>query len=484
MTENSAEVSRGTKKISRRDMLKGIAALAAGAMLSACEPDSLSTSPEVAPTPTSTPRKDIPVPTSKEIKATILPPSPTVTPAPTSTETKVPEEKFETKTVDGIETIGFINPMTRGQVEKYVAKENAVPKEMKEGVYYMTFFANESTVKNFPLENDQESLQFFVKRNIDFLNGMFGKASLPGGVVVRRLVIVKDGEYKHDEVYESCYSQGGINDSDGVWDFCGEYKPKEWYGSTDHYKKERVDRGLLHEIGHRVLHLPDHYILDFLNFSVKEKQDLETFSVIADLPKPWWDYNSGIRNDINGGMMRMNYGFSLIDKGRFNIHEIAQLRRRILKGKTHHPDTYRGCINFPGEVPKTVNLSLGSEMSGAEISVYGVASENKPKHIDNVTLAKGEVNSAGEFVLGNPFKDSIVTNKESPDFGLIDPDNGVLMLLLKARTSKGELFFRWMDIRDFNLAYWRGYEDKVTMTMNLASGKDDPAKFDWTIKYS
>jgi hypothetical protein len=57
---------------------------------------------------------------------------------------------------------------------------------------------------------------------------------------------------------------------------------------------------------------------------------------------------------------------------------------------------------------------------------------------------------------------------------------GVLFIKV---TNGDETWFRWMDIRDFNLAYWHGFTNSVLMRMDLASAADDPNQFSWEIKY-
>ena len=47
----------------------------------------------------------------------------------------------------------------------------------------------------------------------------------------------------------------------------------------------------------------------------------------------------------------------------------------------------------------------------------------------------------------------------------------------------GERSYRWMDIRDFNIPYWIGNKEHVTMVFKSATEKDDPKTFDWRILY-
>lgn len=57
-----------------------------------------------------------------------------------------------------------------------------------------------------------------------------------------------------------------------------------------------------------------------------------------------------------------------------------------------------------------------------------------------------------------------------------------------ATDKNGKQYIRWMDIRDFGIPYWRGFTEKVKMTMRFVA-KDrlsvvDPGNLDYTIQYS
>ena len=227
----------------------------------------------------------------------------------------------------------------------------------------------------------------------------------------------------------------------------------------------------MHEWGHWVLHLNDQYLLDY-------KPDEENLPTpLRDIPQVWRSYNLGNRNDELGRCLMYSVDPWI---GKYSAEQLA---RRVKEGWVHDFERImRDLKGWPGEVPSATYLDFGSRFKGAKVEVYRTHPTGKNKALGEEPIFQGEVDQEGKVNIGNPFKDWAPHPNEGPWMkGYIQSPCGVLFI--KVITPEGKVYFRWEDIRAFNLAYWRGYKE-VVMKMNLASAETDPLSFDWTIEYS
>ncbi|MBI3033753.1 PEGA domain-containing protein [Candidatus Woesearchaeota archaeon] len=107
-------------------------------------------------------------------------------------------------------------------------------------------------------------------------------------------------------------------------------------------------------------------------------------------------------------------------------------------------------------------MNNGAAVSGAQISVYRSSGtfEVGGQSISASSILSGTTDSSGYFSLGQPF-DS--TNSDWGKRGTV--------LLIKI-TSSGQAKYKWLEIFDFNLAYWAG--DAATHTFELELGCTTP----------
>jgi len=130
--------------------------------------------------------------------------------------------------------------------------------------------------------------------------------------------------------------------------------------------------------------------------------------------------------------------------------------------------------------PTNVVWDLGSGLAGAGVTVYRSqpcpswyfnSDASACKILGPVPVLEGQLDEQGRIAVGNLFAgyENIVPMKE-----------GVLFIRVQAGE---EILFRWLDIRDFNLAIWEGFGDSVMMRFNLASADDNPENFAWEVEY-
>lgn len=386
-----------------------------------------------------------------------------------SSSVNAPETTYlESKIVDGLETYGDEKPLTKEQLPELYEKLNSVEQEMRDDTYYGTIFVAKSTYANFRNIMKGESFQAFLKRHENVFNQMVHEQPYPdtNKLSIRRLVVI-------DKVFGTnvlnTYLSEFIKDSDGGWDFNSRYVPATSY---DYYDKDsRIDYGLLQELGHSVLHLPDHYVLDFKTDDQLPQGELED-----SLPVQFREYRTSLRKDLGGDLMS-NPGAKYI-----GLHTNLQLLRRIERKDVHNnkkniPET---SWSFPYEIPQTITFSFGKEHTDAYVKIFRTdfvdPNDRRKKTLKLVDTYLSTED--GELILT---KDKLFRLPQN-DYNLLYAHEATL--LFKITGLDGEHSYRWLDIRDFNIPYWQGHRDHVTMSFNLASEKDEPNSFDWTIKYS
>lgn len=419
-------------------------------------PVELALSPTSEPSQTPTPRGPV-----------VLLPIETEVSDPTPTATVVYYSEPPSQVIDGLVTYGYDEPLAGEDLERLIEYLNADPLVMEEDAYYATFLASENAYHTFA-QDEGESLQGYLVRHVAWMDRALKMANPPveGGLVARRFIILADGVFEDDwDVRGIDYGAHGLLDSDGSWSFIEAYCPK----SCGFYNTDlELDTGLLHEWIHAIFHLPDHY---GLNYHPQHDQS----GVLTGIPEEWQTYLAGGRPDISHGDFAMGGGgFTL------RHYSALQLRDRHDRGITHDNDRARRELGFLIRVPRESILDFGSDFAQAKILIYQTqrcppehpgSSSGYCKNVGPVPILDGLLNEDGRITIGNLFAGykTIVPHAE-----------GVLFIKV---IDGNEVWFRWMDIRDFNLAYWHGFTNSVRMRMNLASAADDPNQFSWEIKY-
>ncbi len=404
--------------------------------------------------------------------------SPTSTPIPEAFPTAIKEPtelfiipfNFESKIIDSMETFGDDKPLSQTDLLKLYKQLNSKEQEMRNDTYYGTIFIAKKIIDEFQITNGGETFQEFLKRHEKAFNQMVQEQPYPdtNKLQLRRLIVVEDAV---EPPY--CYTLNNeIKDSDGGWSFVENlYFPKK----APYYDKNvGIDYGLEHEFAHAFLHLPDQYSLDF------GSSDWLPESITENVPAQWKKYSASSRNDIGQDLMNNA-------NQRIGIYTNLQILRRVLQEEVHNnkktvPEVW---WNFPYEIPEKTTFAFGKDYSRAAVDIFQsveVDEDKRPSEYNRkkkLELIGNYTNSEdGNLTLT---KDKLFLTPNNPD-NLIKAENSTLFLLVT--TTDGKQYFRWMDIRDFNIPFWLGYQEQINMNFKLASGKDDPKTFDWRIKYS
>jgi len=439
--------------------------------------------------PESTPTKPEPTGTKPPVEsesATIPEPTALFTPTP-----ELSSEFSKKEEIDGLETYGDQDPLTQDELSLLITELNSRERAMRADTYYSTFFITDKAYDQFPID-EKESFQNFLRRQITEMSRMLkdGQPPVKGGVEVRRLIIVKEG-VSCPGSYDLSYleERNRINDSDGTYfipDLWTEYFDNEKDGffkpsntivlpapRPPYYNSEEgLHYGLIHELLHQITHFPEPYALSYFDYRPSLAID-ENAVELQDVP-PQWKYYDIIkgRNDLGNTIMTNA-------NSRLGPYESWFFYRREMAGDTHNLEkTMREATwSAPNDIPECSIISFGKDYADSQVFVYRTTGNDNERSINSTPLVIARLDSAGSFIIGNPFKEFTYLDRRGG--GILACEGTLLIKVYK----NGVVHVRWMDVRDFNLAYWRGHESTVKMEMNIASEADDPQAFDWTIKY-
>ncbi|GMR19339.1 MAG: hypothetical protein BMS9Abin34_474 [Patescibacteria group bacterium] len=383
------------------------------------------------------------------------------------TEAVFAYQEPSSQVVDGLLTYGQERSLTGEEFTDLIKFLNADPLAVDEDTYYATFLASETALQTFA-QDEGESLQAYLVRHVAWMSREFKEADPPieGGLAVRRLIVLADGVFKSDwDTRGFDYAAHGLLDSDGAWSFIETYEPE----NSAYYNRDFViDFGLLHEWTHSILHLPDHYALDY-------HASHDIYNVLEGIPEAWQYYWAGLRPGISrNGFAGGGSGFTL------RRYSALQLQDRRDRGIAHDIDRIRFEMGFLAQVPQVSVLDFGPDFAQAQVLIYQ-SQDCPPEHTDRAAssckilaadpVSDGLLDDRGRIAIGNLFAEYEIR---------VPIKEGVLFVKV---INGEETWFRWMDIRDFNLAYWQGYQGKAVMRLNLASEWDIPSEFDWVIEY-
>jgi hypothetical protein len=355
--------------------------------------------------------------------------------------------------VDSVETYGQNNPLSQIQFDDLKTKLNQNPLRLSRNTFYVTYFIQNSYYRQF-LSDNGETLQAFLKRNSDQLSNMLKTADPPisGGLTVRRLIVIDD-LVLFPISYAAGYETAGFMDSDGVFAFTGRYLPSQcaYYDAAS-----RVDYGLLHELGHQVLRLNDQYNLDV------NPGSLFGDGLINTLPEAWKTYFNSYRINVS------NEDLMAVQGKKIQKFTALQLTRRQPHNFSQSLNDYLG---WNPEFSPSVNLILkngSAVVTPKTVRIYRSESGETAKIISGVPVYSGPLTGVNPASLFPPPVNSLI------------PDNSATLLLVAADNADN-VYYRWLDIRDFNTAFWTGSSQ---MTVQTGSSTSAPTAIDWLIQYS
>lgn len=361
----------------------------------------------------------------------------------------------ETRSKSGLEIIGTNDPLTQVKLENYVKQVNSKEIVFDNKTYYGSFFMSAENYKQFPEQNDGEGFESFLARHEASFNNMFKNVNNDSRIKFKSLVIMDRGAIGYA-------FQNGIKtkDIDGIWIFENDYYPKK---SAYYHPDERIDNGFFHELGHRDLFLLDPYKMDF---SSKEQMPQNLFY----LTPAWREYMASHRQDISRDDFMCEVG------NKISLFTDLQLKKRLAAGNVHRPEFVIETWRWNNEIPLVSSLDFGGRFVNADVNLYRTHGDASNKILSQV----GKFRASGSGVLEIPKADLFHPTED--DVRFVKDSEATLLFELKSQSSVRGI--RWMDIRDFNIAYWKGFRDFAKLGLNVAAITDDPKKFDYTVKYN
>ncbi|QQS39265.1 hypothetical protein IPM62_01470 [Candidatus Woesebacteria bacterium] len=376
--------------------------------------------------------------------------------------------------VNGIDVHGSENPLNQPEINALVEQVNQNP-VLHPNILKATHFAWQGDTDTVPQIVGYElgwrgHLQF-VDAHYQALSQIVGK-SIKGVDVELTRMVVNENESVGPASYHLGYLVSGFKDSAGT---DGNWHPSPYNPTVSAYYNHahKIDYGEVHEMGHRVLHLPDTYSIDTVLSPTGN-------DILANVPQPWLTYMTHKRNDrgpdlMNGGLYMGEASY------RLDPYATWLLQRRFVQGWQH--DLARaipeGAWNFPHEVPNETTLEAKG-WEGASLTIFRTDGTEMEKHLAEEPVFSGQFNQDGKITIGDPFEgvdnsDGFVPNYRS-------------LLLLKATRPDGTIGVRYMDIGDFNMATGLKGEHSSRAEMRLIGGFADvsdpnvtPENFNWTI---
>lgn len=351
-------------------------------------------------------------------------------------------------------------PLSQSQLDKFIEHVNSDPQPKKDDTYYAAIFANKSAYENFK-KKSPTGIDGVINLHIMEMNKMLKPAGFK--FLVTWFLVLEDG-VAVPASWDETWPERGLKDSDGR-DYLDDpkYIPENsaYYSSSN-----KVDYGLLHEWGHEILHLNDHYNLDrdlrWKNIALPLSLNNAHYSTLV--------YYAADRPDQSNDLMSGGNGTEIRTFTRL------QLARRKRQGFVHNFKRelwdYEG---WPIEFPEKVQMKFydGTKpLAVSKLEVYSVYTSPDKK----IT-----------FLSKSPYvctPENFIPRKAFSPHGNYILD-GEAVLLLVIRDKEGKPYLRWMDIRDFNIPYWQGSTDNVTMrlqAMSLNKNYDDSTSFKWDIR--
>lgn len=303
------------------------------------------------------------------------------------------------------------------------------------------------------------SWEDWAQYQISTYNDLLARSQLPlapHGVLTRlrldKIIIVPDGTLFNLNVQHAPFETA----TDVQWGFSvEEYLNCPWDGCYD------ISWNVHHELGHYLFGRVDLYGQDVQGGDVDVRDN--NGNLIAGtslLPYIQWDvvhYNN--RTDID--LMSNHYSNPLF----LSDHTVYSLNRDWPRGqRTHQGWTY---INeIPAESRLKILNNNNQPIPNIQVSVYqavGGDGSSGPysQYFDNFPDISGTTNAQGIVSLGSaPFGDI-------NDWSITA---GVILVKLHDPAS-GKTRYIWVEVTDFNLAYWRGQTTSYTHVIHFPDGQ-------------
>lgn len=320
------------------------------------------------------------------------------------------------------------------------------------------------------LGDGANSWEDWAQRQIDFWNQWNREAvypTSPSGVLDRvrldKIVVVDDGELPlAGGSYPTNYPDTSDKTVDYMWGFPATLLGGSMY--TNHTSQTNnpfyYEPSLIHELGH-ARYLIDSYGFDIANNESTTQVDItEGGQPVAGtdyMPFVAWD--SVLHYNISGGIMTGPW------KG-WSPYEAAMLNR--IAGNRASQGNYNAPGNigeFLQDLPDNNHIRFvdtsGTPLSGANVRIYRAEPNSGwyGKYFDDTFDLEYNTGVDGTINVGhNPFTDGAIRHTYGQS-------NGSVVLRIE---HEGDVWFRFLEVTDFNMEYYLGNTTDAYYTVELA----------------
>lgn len=321
------------------------------------------------------------------------------------------------------------------------------------------------------------SFEDFYRWHIEIMNLLFANSiypSAPNGIKARvrldRIVYADDVEKEVERLVAS----DGIRYDQGLWIWIDDQdRQKNWQPPTKEWRNQ-TEWSLPHELGHQ-LGLTDLYALDYDGddyHTMPDTGEKVTHFMTRPVTMMHW-HGPHLWSEVCAGYLNTSW-----DKPRghygdfyFAIPEENFLRIVDINGKGV-PDAQIEIFQRGAEVDKNAKPQ---EQNGAVF--YPVIEDgNFGRRVSKDPVIVGKTDKYGVFRLpSRPVKEVRTLNgfhrKPNP-FGNINVVGERGLMLVKVTKDERPCYF-WLEIFDFNVAYFRGHKDRFEMLLKTPYGSED-----------
>jgi len=245
---------------------------------------------------------------------------------------------------------------------------------------------------------------------------------------------------------------------DGQWGFTGDEKAVAYFRDVVLKQNGGLDWALLHELGHQL------GLIDLYNMDVQESE----FRVIEPRTGQKPDIQP-IAWDVLYYCSRSAYLMHTNFQGGLSDHSAGALWRNSGKRRGFFGEYL---ADIPGENILFIQNNTGKPVRNAEITVY----QMQDNVIPNIPKFQGVTDTLGRFLF--PHRTDTLyyggISVKNPFSSYLYPDPNVVgtNAVLFMRVAKGDsIGYHFMDICDFNVAYWSGYQDTAVYPVRIKQWK-------------
>ena len=346
----------------------------------------------------------------------------------------------------GSHTIGFrVDP--DGAVDETCESNNSL-QDSTNAMSFSIFITPEMyAAYNIPANSGLPySAEDWLQKQIAAMNANFAQSiypATPQGAPLRVRI---------DFIKTAAANPGGSRQYDGGWFVDADYR----HGASAYYEPATdIDWGLVHELSHQVA------LIDL-------------YAIGANAPNVLVTNRSGYPTNFGFGWTYPD----LMGGGDIRPHTNPNLYSSHSAGGAATMSGYRngyyGAYQYDIPLNNFLKIldSTGKPAASAQVAFYqrtGAADWTGNQSIDAVAEFEGLTNQEGLYQLPNrPAQGGVTTLnghtlRDNP-FGVVDIVGSQNIFLVQLRKEDHEEFF-WMDITDFNLAYWHGDSSYHTFTI-------------------